>query len=99
MAPILLSGSGLAFAEDRCPSTLCRGDSYTVTILSVIILETDVTSLSVTTPLVKGGGEGMGTGGTALLRNDGTAEALLMVVVSCDRLNSVVPEAVVFPRV
>lgn len=96
---VMISGLGLASAEGRCRSVLCLEDSYMGTILFDVILRNDVTSPSVTTPLVKGGGEGVGTGGAPLLRRSGMAEALLVVVVSCDLLNKVVSEAVVFPKV
>lgn len=101
MAPVPILGSGPGSAEDCCRSLLCFEDSLMVTILLVIVLKIDVgvTSLSVTTPLVKGGGEGMGIRGAPLMRNGGMSEALFMVVTSCDRLNKVLAEAVVFPKV
>ena len=98
VVPIMISGSGLASAEDCCRSVLCLEDSDIMTVLFDIILKTGVTSLSVTTPLVKGG-EGVGTGGTPLLRSGDTVEALFIVVLSCDLLNKVVSEAVAFPKV
>lgn len=99
VVPVMISGLGLAFAEGRCRSVLCLEDSYMVTILFDIIWKADVTLLSVTTPLVKGGGEGVGPGGAPLLGSGGMSEALFTVVLSCDLLNNVVSKAVVFPRV
>lgn len=99
MVPLMISGLGLASAEGRCRSVLCLEDSYMVTILFDVIWKADVTLLSVTTPLVKGGGEGVGTGGAPLLRSaGGVSEALFTVVLSCDLLNNV-SKAVVFPKV
>lgn len=95
VVPVMISGLGLAFAEGRCRSVLCLEDSYMVTILFDVIWKADVTLLS----LVKGGGEGVGTGGAPLLRRaGGMSEALFTVVLSCDLLNNV-SKAVVFPKV
>lgn len=99
VAPVMTSGFGLAFVEDCCRSVLCLEDSYMVNILFVAMLKADATSLSVTIPLVKGGGERMGLGVTALLGNGGMAEALFIVALSCDLLNKVVSEPVVFAEV
>lgn len=97
--PVKISGLGLASAEGCCRSISCLEDSYMVTILFDIILKTAGTSLSVTTTLVKGGGEGVGIRGAPLLRSGGVAEALFIAVLSCDLLNRVVSEAVIFPEV
>lgn len=99
MDPVKISGLGLASAEGCCRSISCLEDSYMVTILFDIILKTAGTSLSVTTTLVKGGGEGVGIRGAPLLRSGGVAEALFIAVLSCDLLNRVVSEAVIFPEV
>lgn len=100
VVPVMISGLGLASAEGCCRSVLCLEDSYMVTTLFDVIWKADVTLLSVTTPLVKGGGEGVGTGGAPLLRSGGgVSEALFTVVLSCDLLNNIVSKAVVFPKV
>lgn len=99
VVPVLISGLGLASAEDCCRSVLCLEDSYMVTVLFDIILKTVVASPSVTAPLVKGGGEGVGPGGTPLPRSGDRVEARFIVVLSCDLLNKVVSEAVAFPKV
>lgn len=98
MVPVTVWGSGRASVENCCRSVLLLEDSCIVTIPLVTILKTGVTSLSVTGPLVKGGGEGMGTRGAPLLRDGGIEEALFMVVTS-DLLNKVASKAVVFPKV
>lgn len=94
MVPVTVWGSGRASVEDCCRSVLFLEDSCIVTTPLVIILKTEVTSLSVTTPL----GEGMGIRGAPLLRDGGIDEVLFAVVTS-DLLNKVVSKAVVFPKV
>lgn len=98
MVRVTVWGSGRASVEDCCRSVLFLEDPCIVTIPLVTILKTEVTSLSVTTPLVKGGGEGMGIRGAPLLKDGGIDEVLFTVVTS-DSLNKVVSKAVVFPKV
>lgn len=99
MVPVKISGLGLASAEGCSRSVSYLEDSSMVTILFDIILKTAGTSLSVTTPSVKGGGEGVGLRGAPLLRSGGVFEAFLIEVLSCDLLNRVVSKAAVFPEV